>query len=134
MLSRRMAALEARDAHAFMGFYAPRFTTFELGPPLQYLDGDPSNTSGVELWLESFEGPVKYEIRDLRCRSAGDLAYCHSLYRMIGTKVDGTKVDFWARQTLGLVRIGGEWKIEHSHLSAPFEMDGDNKAALDLKP
>ena len=53
---------------------------------------------------------------------------------MAGKKADGTDIKMWARQTLGLVKMDGEWKVQHSHLSAPFYMDGDQKAALDLVP
>jgi PhnB protein len=38
------------------------------------------------------------------------------------------------RETLGLRKIDGIWKIAHQHHSVPFYMDGSNRAAVDLKP
>jgi ketosteroid isomerase-like protein len=53
---------------------------------------------------------------------------------MAGTKTDGQDVDLWARQTVGLRKREGAWKIIHQHTSTPFYMDGSMKAAVDLKP
>jgi PhnB protein len=61
-----------------------------------------------------------------------DVAFCHSLNRISGTKTE--KSDIWFRHTLGFRKIGGEWKITHEHESVPFYMDGSYKAAVDLKP
>jgi PhnB protein len=51
-----------------------------------------------------------------------------------GTKSDGEKADVWFRLTLGLRKLGGEWRIAHQHESVPFYMDGSYRAAVDLKP
>jgi PhnB protein len=40
----------------------------------------------------------------------------------------------WFRLTLGLRKLGGEWKIAHHHESVPFYMDGSYRAAVDLVP
>jgi ketosteroid isomerase-like protein len=53
---------------------------------------------------------------------------------MKATTAKGAKVDLWFRQTLGLLKIDGSWKIAHEHSSVPFYMDGSFKAAVDLKP
>ena len=118
----------------FLALFTDKFDTFELGPPLQYLDNDPSNTSGLDEWFSSFEGNIDYEIKDLRCQGNNEFGFCYSLYHITGKKTDGSKVDMWCRQTLGLIRINGEWQIQHSHLSVPMYMDKDAKAAIDLKP
>jgi ketosteroid isomerase-like protein len=53
---------------------------------------------------------------------------------MKATTANDAKVDLWFRQTLGLLKIDGAWKIAHEHSSVPFYMDGSFKAAVDLKP
>jgi len=58
----------------------------------------------------------------------------HEPNRLSGTKVGGDKNNLWLRQTLGLRKIDGEWKIVHEHESVPFYMDGSFKAAVDLEP
>jgi hypothetical protein len=37
--------------------------------------------------------------------------------RMTGTKTDGSAVDLWFRQTLGLVKRDGRWMVSHQHAS-----------------
>ena len=71
-------------------------------------------------------GPIDYEIRDLTVTASGDVAFCHSLNHL------GSAL--WFRSTIGLRKIGGEWRITHEHNSTPFDMDGSDKAALDLQP
>ncbi len=53
---------------------------------------------------------------------------------MTGRKTDGEVIDLWRRQTFGLKRVRGAWKIVHEHSSVPFYMDGSYRAAIDLKP
>jgi ketosteroid isomerase-like protein len=67
--------------------------------------------------------------------TAGDnVAFCHCLNRLTGTRTTGEKVDVWFRHTLGFRNVDGRWKIAHDHESVPFYMDGSDKAAIDLKP
>ncbi|HEY1232912.1 MAG TPA: nuclear transport factor 2 family protein [Candidatus Binatia bacterium] len=74
------------------------------------------------------------ENRDFSIVACEDVAFCHSLNRMKATTANDAKVDLWFRQTLGLLKIDGAWKIAHEHSSVPFYMDGSFKAAVDLKP
>lgn len=130
----RISALRARDAKRFLGHMEGGFSSFELGPPLQYLDNDPSNTEGLDLWFSSYKGDVAYAIRDLRIVVGDPVSYCHSLYHIKGKKKDGEKVDMWTRLTLCFRRGTDGLKISHTHTSVPFNMDGDHEAAIDLKP
>lgn len=61
-----------------------------------------------------------------------DVAFCHSLNRMSGTKTDGEQMDVWVRESLCFRKIDGEWKITHQHESVPMYMDGSIRAAIDL--
>ena len=63
-----------------------------------------------------------------------DVAFCHGLTHMTGTKTDGEQVDLWFRSTVGLRRTAAGWQITHEHDSTPFYMDGSGLAATDLKP
>ncbi|MBA2686246.1 MAG: nuclear transport factor 2 family protein [Gemmatimonadaceae bacterium] len=134
ILDDRIDALHARDARRFLKHYQMGFSTFELGPPLEYLNGDPSNTEGLEKWFASFDGEVTYRMRDLRITANDGVGYAHSLYHFGGTKTDGECVDMWSRQTICLAKMGGEWKITHAHTSVPFNMDAEHRAVIDLKP
>ena len=127
-------AIRAKDADRVVSHYAADNVMFILAPPLQYT---PENTPGkqaVEEWFSSFEGPIGYEVRDLKITTGHDVAFCHNLKKMSGKKKDGEKVDMWFRETLGFRKIDGQWKITHQHESVPFYMDGSYKAAVDLEP
>jgi hypothetical protein len=68
------------------------------------------------------------------CRPGGDIAYCHSLDHLTGTRTDGEREDFWVRATVGLRKTGDGWKVTHEHTSVPFYMDGTDRPAFDLLP
>jgi ketosteroid isomerase-like protein len=134
ILDDRLEALHERDARRFLRHYQMGFSSFELGPPLEYLNGDPSNTEALERWFASFEGEVTYRMRDLRITANDGVGYAHSLYHIGGTKTDGERVDMWSRQTVCFTKLGGEWKITHAHTSVPMNMDSEHRALIDLKP
>jgi ketosteroid isomerase-like protein len=124
-------AIRAKDADGAMACYAPDAVVFDLAPPLVSAGPD---ADGLQAWFATWEDPIHFEIRDLNVLAGDDVAFCHSLSRLSGTKTDGEKVDIWFRLTLGCHEIGGEWKIAHQHESVPFHMDGSYRAAVDLKP
>jgi ketosteroid isomerase-like protein len=131
LLDGRARAMRAKDVDGVMARYAPEAVVFDLAPPLISTGADAEN---LQAWFATWEGPIDFEIRDLNVLAGDDVAFCHSLSRLSGTKTDGEKVDVWFRLTLGFHGIGGEWKIAHQHESVPFHMDGSYRAAVDLKP
>ena len=122
-------ALRAKDAAGVVARHGPDYLQFSLAPPLQHSNSD---AEGLDSWFATWDGPLGYEIHDREIAVGGDVAFCHGLVRLCGTKRDGESVDLWFRLTLGLRRTGGEWKIIHEHESVPFYMDGSYKAAIDL--
>lgn len=134
ILDDRLVALQERDARRFLRHYQIGFSTFELGPALEYMNGDPANTEELERWFATFEGEVTYRMRDLRITANESVGYAHSLYHIGGTKAGGERVDMWSRQTVCFTKLGSEWKITHAHTSVPMSMDGEHRALLDLKP
>jgi uncharacterized protein (TIGR02246 family) len=124
-------AMRAKDADGVMSHYAADNVTFDLAPPLI---SAAANAKGLEAWFATWQGPLGYEIRDLNITAGDDVAFCHSLNRLSGTKVDGEEADVWFRLTLGFRKTGAEWRIVHHHESVPFYMDGSYRAAVDLEP
>ena len=66
-----------KDAAIIAGQFAPGAVIFDLAPPLAH---------GVEVrdiagWLDTWDGPVEQENRDLTIRISGDLALCHALQK-----------------------------------------------------
>jgi ketosteroid isomerase-like protein len=126
-------AVRAKDVNGVMSHYASDILTFDLAPPLEY-KGANAYRKNWEAWFPTFRGPIGYEIRDLRITASDDIAFCHSLNRISGTRTNGEETDVWVRATVGLRKINGKWMVTHEHISVPFYMDGSDKAALDLKP
>ena len=127
VIADRAAAMRERDAERFVAHYAPQVVKFDLAPPLMYTGTETRDAEALRAWFASHPGgPIDYQIRGLTVAAGGDVAFCHSLNQLGGA--------LWFRSTIGLRKTGGQWKITHEHNSAPFYMDGSDKAALDLQP
>jgi ketosteroid isomerase-like protein len=124
-------AIRAKDVEGVLAHYAAASVTFDLAPPLISTGADPK---GLQAWFSTWQGQLGYEIRDLNITAGDDVAFCHGLNRLSGTKTDGEQADVWSRQTLCFRKVRGEWRIAHQHESVPFYMDGSYRAAVDLKP
>ena len=134
LLEGRARAIRAKNADAALSHYASEFVRHDLAPPLATIGGTARDRDRLIAWFETWHGPIRYEFRDFSITAAGDLAFCHGLVRIGGTKKDGYEGDVWARQTVCLRKRDGAWTIAHEHTSTPFYMDGSLKAAVDLAP
>jgi ketosteroid isomerase-like protein len=123
--------IRTKDVEAVAAQFADAPVNFFLAPPL--VADDPLRHN-LAAWFDTFDGPIGYELRDMVIVAGDDVAWCHALNHLVGTKKDGGKPDLWFRVTLCLQCKHHDWKITHAHESVPFLMDGSEKAALDLKP
>jgi PhnB protein len=126
--------LRAKDASGLMAHYTADRVQFLLAPPLQFSGANAIKAKDLKDWFSSFEGPIEYEVHDLRIATSNQIAFCHALSRLSGSRVGGKKTDLWLRWTVCFRKVEGAWKIAHEHESVPFYMDGSERAALDLKP
>ena len=122
--------LRSKDATRVKSHGVADMVHYSMAPPLV---ADGTGPNGLEQWFATWQGPIGYELRDLKITAGDDIAFCHCLSHMSGTQTNG-KTDVWFRRTMGLRKIEGRWKIVHSHESVPFYMDGSDKAATDLAP
>jgi ketosteroid isomerase-like protein len=121
-----------KDAAAIVRPYAQDAVACDLAPPLSHRGMD---LHEKKAWLDTWEGPVDRESRDLSITISGDLAFCHGFYRLSGhPKAAGRPISFWMRAMACLLRDGDSWRIVHEHTSVPFYMDGSLRPAFDLKP
>lgn len=121
-----------KDAAAIVAPFTSDAAIFDLSPPLAHRG---MNVAEKKAWLETWNGPLECESRDLEIKVSGDSAFCHGYFRLAGTpKMAGQRVDFWMRATVCLERGGDGWKIVHEHTSVPFYMDGSLRPAFDLVP
>ena len=121
-----------KNAAAIVAPYAANAVICDLAPPLSHHG---MNLEAKQAWLDSWDGPIEIESRDLKITVSGDYAFCYGYRSMSGTpKAAGRPISFWMRATTSLRREGGTWKIVHEHDSVPFYMDGSLRPAFDLKP
>jgi PhnB protein len=124
-------AMRQKDASRVLSYGTQDCLVYSLAPPLKASDAD---AEGLRQWFSTWKGPLGYRLQDLEITSSGDVGFATALAHLSGEKQDGAKVALWYRQTLGLKRTDGGWKIAHQHESVPFYMDGSFKAAIDLGP
>jgi uncharacterized protein (TIGR02246 family) len=120
-------ALRAKDIDALLVHYAPDVLVFDL-MPLQ-TQGIDAYRENFEAWFESVEGPIEYEMTELRIRVREDVALCHYLGR-VGSTRGGKKGEYRVRVTASLHKKGGRWLITHEHISLPFKDPQAMRAAL----
>jgi ketosteroid isomerase-like protein len=131
VIDRVNKAIFAKDASSVISHYAPDAVVFDLAPPLVSAIG--TDAVKFQQWLDTWDGPVEREIRNLTISVSGNQAICHGFVRLGGQK-GGQRQSFWARVTVALHRNAASWRIVHEHISVPFSMDGNPRPAFNLQP
>jgi uncharacterized protein (TIGR02246 family) len=132
MMAEWVTAACAKDVNQLMSLHAPDVLLFDVVNPLRY-DGLDAATKRMKDWFSSFQGPIDYEMRDLTIAADEDVAFCHGLHHVNGTRTDGTPLDMWWRATVCFRKLDGRWMVTHAHSSVPFNVKS-GRASLDLKP
>jgi ketosteroid isomerase-like protein len=132
IIEARAQAVRAGQVDAIMADVADDVVTFDVVDPLRRM-GKLAARSRTAAWIDSYDGPIGFEIRDLQITVDGDVAFSHALNHVSGTLKAKATVDMWFRTTLGFRRIGGRWLVVHEHGSVPFNSDS-LQASLGLQP
>lgn len=133
IIEARAQAVRAGQVDAIMADVADDIVAFDVVDPLRRT-GKLAARSRTAAWIDSYDGPIGLEIRDLQITVDGDVAFTHALNRVTGTlKTNQATVDMWFRTTLGFRCTGGRWLIVHEHGSVPFN-SASGQASLGLKP
>ena len=132
LIDDRVKAVRARDIDGAMSNISPDIVSFDVVNPLQHVGSDALRKRAEE-WFSSFQGPIGFEVRDLRITTSDDVAFSHGLSHVSATRTDGVKLDMWWRATVCYRKIDGKWMVTHEHNSVPFDVE-TGKASLDLKP
>lgn len=128
-------SIRNKDVAGTISVFADRSVMFVLAPPLRFETGvNAPGADGLEDWFSTFESQIELIFTHIEIVFDGNVAFTHCLENMKGKRTDGTYTDLWYRETLGLQKIDGQWKITHQHQSVPMYMDGTDRAATDLKP
>lgn len=132
LIEQRVNAVDHKDVSALLSHHLPDILSFDVVNPLQYA-GAARVKERAEDWLAAFQGPIGYEVRDLKITAGDDVAFCHFLYHVSGTLAAGGTVSMWVRATLCLHYVHGTWMIAHEHQSVPFDA-ATGQASLNLVP
>ena len=132
LIEDRVRSIADKDIEALVAKVAPGVVSFDALPPLQRI-GSEAIRARLQEWFGWYDGPIGYEVRDLRVTTGDDIAFAHFLYHVTGKMTNGNAVDMWVRKTMGLQKADGVWVIAHEHNSVPFDAESGN-ASLDLTP
>jgi len=132
LLEARVLAIRTRYVNGVMCSSTPNVVCFGIANALQAI-GLAAARKQQEEWFALFDGRIGHEIWDLSITTGEDVAFSHSLNRVIATTPDGKKIDRYWRTTVCYRKIQGQWLITHEHSSVPFD-PVSGKAALELKP
>jgi ketosteroid isomerase-like protein len=115
-------AIRDKDVGHLMTFYAHDVVVFDLRPPLD-ARGAVVYRKNFERWFASFEGPIGFDLKDLRIVPGDGAAFCHYLSHITGTRPGDRKADYWVRGTTCFEHRGEEgWLVSHEHISMPTPM------------
>jgi len=114
-------AIPDKDLGQLMTFYDRDVEVFDLRASLNLI-GAGAYRNNLEEWFDSFEGPLGFELHNLRIALGEPTAFCHYLALITGARPGGRISGYWVRGTTGFERRGGEWLVTHEHISQPAAM------------
>jgi ketosteroid isomerase-like protein len=132
LMDDRVKAVRSKNIDALASSHAADVLAFDVVNPLQSIGPD-ATRKRLEEWFSSFRGPIGFDIGELTIAAGEDVAFCHGLSHVNGTKADGGEIDMWYRTTVCFRKLDGRWIITHEHNSVPFNVES-GKASLDLRP
>ncbi len=132
LIDDRVKAVRGKDVRAAVNGISPDIVSFDVVNPLRRIGAHENERRAYE-WFSSFEGPIGFDIRDLRIAASDEVAFSHALHQYSGTKADGQQIGMWVRATACYLKIDGKWLMTHEHQSVPFDPQ-TGAASLDLKP
>lgn len=110
LLNGRVAALERRDAHAANLALDRDLVAFEVAGPLQIRAAQATDDALTQTWLDSFGVGPTVTMEELIIHANETIAFCHSLNRLQGKRVDGQSIDLKMRIDAGLAQT--PWPME----------------------
>ena len=114
-------AIRDKNIERLLAFYAADVVVFDVRPPLDTRGAD-AYRKNFERWFGAFEGPLGFDLKDLRIVPGEGAAFCHYLSQVTGTPRGARETTYWIRGTTCFECRDGEWLISHEHISVPKEM------------
>lgn len=115
-------AVRRHDLPAILAHHEQDIIMFDVPPPLQSR-GMEEYTKTWDLFFRYHTPPQAFDIEELAITAGGDVAFAVAIMRCGSAPPSGPPVPggFPFRLTIGLKKIGGEWRITHEHHSVPAE-------------
>lgn len=88
VLDARAAALRAKDARQYVSSFDPTIVKFDLAPPLAERGPGLLDPTGLQWWLDTWDGYLDYELAELTAATGADVAFCPSLNHIKCTSED----------------------------------------------
>lgn len=114
-------AIRDKNLDRLVTLYARDVEVFDVRASLN-VSGLNAYRNNLEHWFDSFEGPIGFELHNLRIAPGEPTAFCHYLGLVTGARPGGRKSGYWVRGTTCFERCDGEWLVTHEHLSLPAPM------------
>jgi ketosteroid isomerase-like protein len=114
-------AIRDKDLDHLMTLYARDVEVFDVRASLN-VTGASAYRNNFEHWFDSFEGPLGFELHNLRVVPGEAAAFCHYLALVVGARPEGRRSGYWVRGTTCFERRDGEWLVTHEHISMPAAM------------
>jgi ketosteroid isomerase-like protein len=114
-------AIRDKEVERLLPLYARDVEVFDVRGSLN-VSGIAAYRENFERWFGSFEGPLGFEMHNLRVTAAEDVAFCHYLALVTGARAGGRTSGYWVRGTTCFERRDGEWLVTHEHISMPASM------------
>jgi ketosteroid isomerase-like protein len=102
---------------------------YDFIPPLEY-SGDKAVRGDLDNFFNNAKN-VKGNFVELVVVSDGKLGIAHSIQHFTWTTKDGKPMEATLRVTDALHKVGGRWKIFHTHVSVPVDPN-TGKAQMNL--
>lgn len=80
LLEARAQSVHDRDADSALANSADDILVFDLPPPLQLGAEQALDKGNLVEWFDTWQGPIDWEMRDLRIAADGEVAFAHALY------------------------------------------------------
>jgi ketosteroid isomerase-like protein len=110
-------AVRRHDLPAILAHHAQDIVMFDLPPPLQ-AKGMEEYRKTWDLFFQYHKPSQDFDIEELAITAGEDVAFAFGIVRC-GSGPNPAGFPF--RLTVGLRKIGGEWRVTHEHHSIPAE-------------
>src|SRR5262249_32800215 len=111
-------AVRRHDLPAILAHHDPDILMFDLPPPVQCKGIEPYKETW-DLFFRYHKPGAAFDIEELTVTAGADVAFAAAIMRCVSSNNPADKDGFLFRLTVGLRKVGGEWRITHEHHSEP---------------